>query len=312
VLVSSSVVVPTVSPTRQALRRVRRDRSARLGAWLVIALIVIAVTAPLLVKLAGNDAYTYNIGLLDPARGNAPSGAVGGASADHWFGVEPLTGRDLFSIVVLGLRTSLFIAVLVTVITTVIGTLVGISAAYFGGWYDAVVSRLLDFLFGFPQLVFMIALGIIVPPRFPRWLLLILVLSVFGWAGLARLIRNQAKSLVNREFVEAARSVGSTGWHVIVRELLPNLLGPVLVVATMAIPGFIGLEAALSFLGVGVPPPTPSLGRSISDSIVWVYTGTDPWFLVFPGMMLFAAVLGFTLLGDGVRDGFDVRLRRTN
>ncbi len=308
----SSSVVATVSPTRQALRRVRRDRSARFGALLVIALIVIAALAPLLVKLAGQDPYTYNIGLLDPARGNAPRGALGGVSGDHWFGVEPLTGRDLFSIVVLGLRTSLSIAVLVTVITTVIGTLVGISAAYFGGWYDAVVSRLLDFLFGFPQLVFMIALGIIVPAGFPRWLLLILVLSVFGWAGLARLIRNQAKSLVNREFVEAARSVGSTGWHVIARELLPNLLGPVLVVATMAVPGFIGLEAALSFLGVGVPPPTPSLGRSISDSIVWVYTGTDPWFLVFPGMMLFLAVLGFTLLGDGVRDGFDVRLRRGN
>lgn len=306
----SSSVPAAVSPTRQALRRVRRDRSARLGAWLVIGLVVIAAAAPLLVKLAGQDAYTYNIGLLDPARGNAPSGTAGGVSGDHWFGVEPLTGRDLFSIVVLGLRTSLFIAAVCTVVTTVVGTLVGISAAYFGSWYDAVVSRLLDFLFGFPQLVFMIALGIIVPAGFPRWLLLILVISVFGWAGLARLIRNQARSLVTREFVEAARSVGSGGWHVITRELLPNLLGPVLVVATMAVPGYIGLEAALSFLGVGVPPPTPSLGRSISDSIVWVYTGTDPWFLLFPGAMLFLAVLGFTLLGDGIRDAFDVRLRR--
>lgn len=307
-----SEVAATVSPTRQAFRRVRRDRGARFGAWLVLALVVIAAAAPLLVKLTGQDAYTYDISLLDPARGNAPKGAAGGVSGEHWFGVEPLTGRDLFSIVVLGLRTSLFIAIVVTVITTVVGTLVGISAAYFGGWYDAVVSRLLDFLFGFPQLVFMIALGIIVPAGFPRWLLLVLVLSVFGWAGLARLIRNQARSLVTREFVEAARSVGSSGWHVVTRELLPNLLGPVLVVATMAVPGIIGAEAALSFLGVGVPPPTPSLGRSISDSIVWVYTGTDPWFLVFPGLMLFAAVLGFTLLGDGVRDGFDVRLRRTN
>lgn len=308
----SSSVAAAVSPTRQALRRVRRDRSARLGAWLVVALIVVAALAPLLVKLAGQDAYTYNIGLLDPARGNAPRGAVGGLSADHWFGVEPLTGRDLFSIVVLGLRTSLFIALACTVITTVLGTLVGISAAYFGGWYDAIVSRLLDFLFGFPSLVFMIALGIIVPTGFPRWLLLILVISVFGWAGLARLIRNQARSLVTREFVEAARSVGSGGWHVITRELLPNLLGPVLVVATMSVPGYIGLEAGLSFLGVGIPPPTPDLGRSISDSIVWVYTGTDPWLLLFPGAVLFIAVLGFTLLGDGVRDAFDVRLRRTN
>jgi peptide/nickel transport system permease protein len=309
VLVSSSVA-GTVSPTRQALRRLRRDRSARLGVVLVTLLILVAITAPLLVKLSGQDPYTYHIDLLDPARGNAPKGALGGVSVDHWFGVEPLTGRDLFSITVLGLRTSLFIAIVVTAITTVVGTLVGISAAYFGGWYDAVVSRLVDFLFGFPQLVFMIALGIIIPAKFPRWLLLILVLSVFGWAGLARLIRNQARSLVAREFVEAARSVGSSGWDVITRELLPNLIGPVLVIATLAIPGYIGTEAALSFLGVGVPPPTPSLGRSISDSIAWVYTGADPWFLVFPGTVLFLAVLGFTLLGDGVRDAFDVRLRR--
>lgn len=305
-----SEVVSAVSPTRQAFRRVRRDRSARFGAVLVVLLVLIAIVAPLLAKLEGQDAYTYHINLLDPLRGNAPRGAVGGLSGEHWFGIEPLTGRDLFSMVVLGLRTSLFIAVVVTVVTTVVGTLVGISAAYFGGWYDAVVSRLLDFLFGFPSLLFMIALGIIVPARFPRWLLLIIVLSVFGWAGLARLIRNQARSLVQREFVEAARSSGSTGWAIVTRELLPNLLGPVLVIATMAVPGIIGAEAGLSFLGVGVPPPTPSLGRSISDSIVWVYTGADPWFLAFPGAMLFLAVLGFTLLGDGVRDAFDVRLRR--
>jgi peptide/nickel transport system permease protein len=308
----SSSVAGTVSPTRQALRRVRRDRSARVGFVLVALLIVIAAVAPLLVRLAGQDATTYHIDLLDPARGNAPRGALGGISGDHWFGVEPLTGRDMFSIVVLGLRTSLVIAITVTAITTVIGTLLGISAAYFGGWYDAIVSRLLDFLFGFPQLVFMIALGIIVPAKVSRTLLLVGVLSVFGWAGLARLIRNQARSLVTREFVEAARSVGSTGWMVITRELLPNLLGPVLVIATLAIPGYVGAEAALSFLGVGVPPPTPSLGRSISDSIAWVYTGADPWFLLFPGAMLFLAVLGFTLLGDGVRDAFDVRLRRTS
>jgi peptide/nickel transport system permease protein len=306
----SSSVAGTVSPTRQALRRVRRDRSARLGAVIVAALIVIAAAAPLLVKLTGQDAYTYHIDLLDPTRGNAPRGAIGGVSGDHWFGVEPLTGRDLFSIVVLGLRTSLVIAIVVTAITTVVGTLLGIGAAYAGGWFDAIISRLLDFLFGFPQLVFMIALGIVIPARVPRPLLLIGVLSLFGWATLARLIRNQSRSLVAREFVEAARSVGSSGWDVITRELLPNLLGPVLVIATLAIPGYIGAEAALSFLGVGVPPPTPSLGRSISDSIAWVYTGADPWFLVFPGLMLFLAVLGFTLLGDGVRDAFDVRLRR--
>ncbi|TQI99692.1 ABC transporter permease [Kribbella jejuensis] len=308
----STSVAGAVSPTRQALRRVRRDRSAQVGFFLVVLLIVIAAAAPLLVRLAGQDATTYHIDLLDPARGNAPRGAAGGMSGNHWFGVEPLTGRDLFSIVVLGLRTSLVIAISVTVITSVVGTLLGISAAYFGGWYDAVVSRLLDFLFGFPQLVFMIALGIIVPAKVSRSLLLVGVLSFFGWAALARLIRNQARSLVTREFVEAARSVGSTGWMVITRELLPNLLGPVLVIATLAIPGYVGAEAALSFLGVGVPPPTPSLGRSISDSIAWVYTGADPWFLLFPGAMLFIAVLGFTLLGDGVRDAFDVRLRRTN
>ena len=131
------------------------------------ALIVVAAASPLLVKLSGQDAFTYHIDLLDPARGNGPRGAFGGVSGDHWFGVEPLTGRDLFSIVVLGLRTSLVIAIVVTVVTTVIGTLLGITAAYVGGWFDAILSRLLDFLFGFPQLVFMIALGIIVPASVP-------------------------------------------------------------------------------------------------------------------------------------------------
>ena len=129
----SSSVAGTVSPTRQAMRRLRRDRSARVGVVLVVGLIVVAAAAPLLVRLAGQDATTYHIDLLDPNRGNAPAGALGGISGTHWFGVEPLTGRDLFSIVVLGLRTSLTIAVVVTVITTVVGTLAGISAGTWPG-----------------------------------------------------------------------------------------------------------------------------------------------------------------------------------
>jgi peptide/nickel transport system permease protein len=203
--------VATVSPTRQALRRVRRDRSSRFGAVLVIALVVVAAAAPLLAKLERQDPYTYNIALLDPARGNAPLGSLGGVSAQHWFGVEPLTGRDLFAIVVLGMRTSLFIGVSITVISTVIGTLMGISAAYFGGWYDAVVSRFLDFLFGFPALIFIVALSIIVPAGFPRWLLLILALSLFSWAGLARLIRNQAMSRRPQQVTPRPRPSGGAG-----------------------------------------------------------------------------------------------------
>lgn len=289
----------------RSLSRLRQERWALAGGITVLVLIVAALCSPLLAKLEGQSPYAYHLDLLDDARGNAPRGALGGVSAQHWFGVEPLTGRDLFAIVLYGLRTSLLVGIVATAIAVAIGLAVGMAAAYFGGITDSVLSRFMDVMFAFPGLIFMIALTALVPDSLPRVLVVIGVISVFGWTAIARVIRGQAKSLVNREFVLAARSLGA-GWRwIVLHELLPNLVSTVIVFATLSVPAAVGTEAALSFLGVGIPPPSPDLGRSISDSIPWVQS--DVMFLLFPAGLLFLAVLGFNLFGDGVRDALDPR-----
>jgi len=176
-----------------------------------------------------------------------------------------------------------------------------------GGWYDKVASRIVDVLFGFPGLVFMIALGAIAPAGFPKPVLIVLVIGFFGWPSIARVVRGQTLSLRQRNFVQASTAMGSSNWHVVRTQVLPNLTATIIVFTTISIPGMIGAEAALSFLGVGVPPPTPSWGRSIGDAVAWVQT--DPLYLIFPGVALFAATLGFNAFGDGLRDALDPRSR---
>lgn len=303
--------LPAVAPGGQWSRgwvRLRTQRWGVAGGLAVVALIAAGVCAPLLVRIEGQDPYAYHLDLLDDARGNAPRGPFGGVSAAHWFGVEPLTGRDLFAITMYGLRTSLLVGIVATATAVFIGLLVGLLAGYAGGITDSVLSRFMDVMFAFPSLVFMIALTALVPDSLPRVLVVVAVIAVFGWTAIARVVRGQTLSLVNREFVLAARSLGA-GWRwILFRELLPNLASTVIVFASLAVPAAVGTEAALSFLGVGIPPPAPDLGRSISDAIAWVQG--DPWFLLFPAGLLFAAVLGFNLLGDGLRDALDPRTDR--
>ncbi|GAA3562627.1 ABC transporter permease [Amycolatopsis ultiminotia] len=296
--------VPAAAPaaSRTLWRALRHDRWAQAGAVVIVLVILTALAAPLLALLEGQDPYTYHTDLLNPADGTG-AGVLGGVSGSHWFGVEPLTGRDLFAVVAYGARTSFLIGLAATVVSVVLGVLLGASAGYAGGWWDTVVSRVTDVLLGFPQLIFMIAVGAVAPAAIPRPLLLIAVIGLFGWPRVARVVRAQTLSLRNRDFVRAARALGARGGHVFRRELLPNLWAPIIVLATVSIPANIGLEAALSFLGVGIPPPTPSWGRSISDAINWVQT--DPMFLIFPGAALFIATLAFNMLGDGLRDALD-------
>jgi peptide/nickel transport system permease protein len=261
-----------------------------------------AVAADLLTAIEGHDPYSYSTDALNPETGG-PAGVLGGASGSHWFGVEPLTGRDLFAIVVHGARTSFLIGLAATAVSVLVGVLIGAGAGYRGGWYDRIVTWTADVFLGFPYLVFMIALGAVVPSHVSRPLLLILVIGFFGWPSIARIVRSQVLTLKKRNFVSAARILGASPRQVFRTELLPNLWAPIIVVATLSIPGKIGLEAALSFLGVGIPPPTPSWGRAISSAVDWV--GTDPMFLFFPGVALFLATWGFTVFGDGLRDALD-------
>ncbi|TVT44970.1 ABC transporter permease [Amycolatopsis rhizosphaerae] len=292
--------VPAASGLRALLRGLRRDRWAQASAALIVLFALAAVAAPLLSALEGQDPYTYHTELLANGTG---AGVLGGISAKHWFGVEPLTGRDLFAIVVHGARTSFLIGLAATLVSIAIGVLLGAGAGYLGGRWDTLVSRATDVLLGFPQLIFMIALGAVAPAAIPRPVLLIVVIGLFGWPRVARVIRAQTLSLRDRDFVRAAKAFGAGTGHVFRRELLPNLWAPIIVLATVGIPEKIGMEAALSFLGVGIAPPTPSWGRSISDAIGWVKT--DPMFLIFPGAALFVATLAFNLLGDGLRDVLD-------
>lgn len=299
------VEAPPTRTARHPLRRLLQDRWAMTGAAIVLVLLAVAVTGPLLSSLEGHDPYTYDLNAL--ADTGQPLGAGGGISAGHWFGVEPMTGRDLFAIVVTGARTSFLVGLAATVLSVLIGVVVGMTAGYFGGWYDRIVSRIIDVLFGFPWLIFVIALGAIAPARFPRQLLLILVIGLFGWPAIARVIRGQTLALRGRTFVVAATALGAGPGHLLRRQYLPNLVSTIIVYTTITIPGMIGAEASLSFLGVGVPPPTPAWGRTIGDAISWVQT--DPMFLVFPGTALFLATLAFNLFGDGLRDALDPRIR---
>jgi peptide/nickel transport system permease protein len=229
-------------------------------------------------------------------------------------GVEPITGRDIFSRIVYGARVSLVIALLATFVSVVIGTVLGIVSGFFGGWIDSVLSRIMDMFLAFPVLVFAIALSGVFPDKAfglsgapLRLTLLVFVIGFFSWPYIGRIVRGQTISLREREYVEAARSLGAKRPYILFTELLPNLMAPILVYSTLIIPTNILFEAALSFLGVGVPPPTPTWGGMLSDAVVFY---TLPHFMFWPGLAIFATVMAFNLFGDGLRDAFDPRSTR--
>jgi len=290
------------APRRGVLRALLRRPAAALSLGCILVLVLMAVFAPVLSSLGGWSPYAFDPKAIDADLGGVPLGPLGGAGARHWFGVEPQSGRDIFARIVTGARVSITIAVLATALTTAIGVLMGMVAGYLGGVADQVISRLMDFLMAFPALIFMIALLSALPAG-QRQYLLVVVLTFFGWPYTARIVRGQTLALKARDFVEAARSSGASDGAVVLREILPNLRGTILVLSTMSVPGFIGTEAGLSFLGIGVVPPTPSWGQMIAASVSW-YT-VDPWYFVIPGLFLFVTVLSFTVLGDHLKSVLD-------
>lgn len=303
----TATVGATRSPLATALRRTARSASGRAGSIILLAILLAALCAPLLAALEGQNPTTFNGNLVNGNDGGNPIGSFGGVNGAHWFGVEPGTGRDLFALVVYGIRTSVLIALSATVISVVIGTLVGMTMGYLGGWYEAVLGRFVDFMFGFPTLLFLIALQLIVPSDIPKQVVLTLVLAAFGWVGTARLVHSQTRQLAAREFIDAAKASGTPLHRVFSSELLPNLVGTLAVVVALGFPATVAVSAGLSFLGVGLGPNTPDLGVLIGQSITWTYTGADIGYLIFPCVALFLIILGATLVGDALRDAFDVR-----
>jgi len=297
-----------------AWMRLKRDKVAIGGAFVVILLILVAIFAPLVTKLLGHSPNEFHENLLDPDL-HISTKRYGGMGWDYLFGIEPSHGRDLFSQVVYGARISLLVAFLATLLAMVIGTAMGVLAGYFGGWVDTLISRTMDVFLAFPLLVFAIALVGVIPDHafglsgyWLRVLLLIFIIGFFSWPYIGRIIRGQTLSLREREFVDAARSLGARGPYIIAKELLPNLAAPILVYTTLLIPTNILFEAALSFLGVGVPPPTPTWGGLLSDAVHWYQIA--PNFMIFPGLAIFVTVLAFNLFGDGLRDALDPRASR--
>ncbi|RGE19755.1 ABC transporter permease [Leucobacter sp. wl10] len=284
--------------SRRFLHAFVRDWAAMLSSAYIVLIVIVAIAAPLLVKLSGWSPYAFDQSAIDPALGGVPVGALGGISAEHWFGVEPGSGRDIFARIIYGARVSMTIAISATLLTSFLGVVFGLLAGYFGGRVDAIISRVMEFLMAFPALIFMIAVLSALPAD-NRQLLLVVVISVFGWPYLARIVRGQTMSLKQREFVEAARSSGANSAQIIFKEILPNLTSTIIVMTTLAVPGYIGTEAGLSFLGVGVVPPTPSWGQMIASSVVWY--AVDPLYFIIPGLFLFLLVLSFTVLGDRVK-----------
>ena len=288
---------------RQVRRRLLADRMAMAGLVVAVLMVVAALAAPLLIHLEGQDATAYHPELLDSARGGVPRGSFGGASGAHWLGVEPTTGRDMFARALGGARISFLVAFGTLIVQILLGVGVGLAAGLGGKVADAFLGRLIDLAISFPQLIFAIALLAIVPGTFPRPLLLMIVIGLFGWGGTARLVRGQVLSLKTRDYVAAARLSGATRARIAMREILPGVSAPLVTYAALLLPSNMISEAGLSFLGVGVRPPASSWGQMLSTASTWFQA--DPTYVLVPGLLLLVNVLAFTVLADGVRTALD-------
>lgn len=296
---------PAAPGARRVWRRLRGRPAAVVAVGVLALLVTMALAAPLFAAVEGQDANSYHDALVDSARGGVPLGSFGGVSGDHWLGVEPGTGRDLFVRLLYGARISLLVAVGATVVQVVIGVAVGLAAGLGNRLLDSFLSRVTDVMVALPMLVLAIALTAVVPAGFPRPLLLILVIGLLNWGGTSRIVRAQTLTLKQLDFVAAARLGGSGRWRVARRELLPSLAAPVITYAAILLPSNIVIEASLSFLGVGVKPPTPSWGQMLSTAQTWFRA--DPMYVLLPAGLLFVTVLAFTVLGDAVRTALDPR-----
>ncbi|MDX6349420.1 MAG: peptide/nickel transport system permease protein [Streptomyces sp.] len=295
----------TAPGARQFWRRLRAQRAAAAGAAVIALLVIAAVAAPLLAAIEGQDTTTYHPELVNSAAGGVPLGSFGGVSAQHWLGIEPGTGRDLFARLVYGARVSLGVAIASTLVQVVLGVGIGLAAGLGNRFLDNLLSRSTDVMLALPSLVFSIALLAVVPDGFPRPVLLVLVIGLLGWGGTSRIVRAQVLTLKSLDYVAAARLGGSGTWRIARRELLPSLAAPVVTYAAVLLPLNINSEAGLSFLGIGVKPPTPSWGQMLSSATTWYEA--DPAYVLLPAGFLLVTVLAFTLLGEGIRTALDPR-----
>jgi peptide/nickel transport system permease protein len=286
--------------------RFRKDKAALFGVGVILFLIIIALTAPLISRLVSHhgpnqlfDSMTTDIGLPK------------GPNTHFWFGGDQ-NGRDVFVRTLYGARTSLEVAIIATGFATVIGITLGIVAGYFRGWIDTIISRVIDIVLSLPLLLFAIGIsascslggclhGIIQPGLG----LVVAIVAVFSWTPMARIMRGQTLSIREKEFIDASRALGATSSRIMFKEILPNLVAPIIIYSSLIIPSNILFESYLSYLGLGIPQTIPSWGRMISDAQRYLQVAW--WMMLFPGLFLFMTTLAFNLVGDGLRDALDPR-----
>ncbi|HEY1590176.1 MAG TPA: ABC transporter permease [Solirubrobacteraceae bacterium] len=298
------------SPTELFWRRFRADRVAMISAIFIIVLIIVAIAAPLVVKILGLPGPNVQ----DPNALDA-FGSPTGPSGAHPFGVDTL-GRDILSRVIYGARVSLLVGIVGTLIATLAGTVIGLLAGFYRGWTDTVAMRVVDVFLSFPVLVLGLGIGAACSVRgclggviTPGIVTVIFIIAILSFTYIARIVRGQVLSLREKEFVDASRALGASNRRIVFKEILPNLVAPLIVYSSLLIPTNILLEAALSFLGVGIQPPTASWGQMIADATPIFNTAW--WYMVFPGAALLLTVLAFNLVGDGLLDALNPRGTRS-
>ena len=299
------------SPLQLFWRRFRKDKVALVALFFIVALVIVAIFAGPITKLLGAPSpNVQETWALDDF------GLPTGPSADHWFGVDPI-GRDVFSRVLYGAQVSLTVAFIGTGLSVIFGVILGVISGFYRSWVDTVIARTLDVMLAFPVLLFGLGVatacsgenGCVGGLIQPGLSVVIAIIVLANTPYVARIIRGQVLSLREKEFVEASRSLGASNSRIMFRDVLPNLVAPIIVYATLFIPANILLEAALSFLGVGVQPPRPSWGAMLSDAVSNFDTAW--WFMFFPGMALLLTVLAFNLVGDGLQDALNPKSTRS-
>jgi len=281
-------------------RRLRSDRVAMIALAVIVIMVLLAILAPAVASLTHHPVNTPY-----PVQGENEDGNPVGPGVNGFILGTDSTGRDLLVRILYGARISLFVGIVTTLIASVLGVAIGLIAGYFGGIIDTILARFTDAVLAFPYIVLALALAVVFGPSLT---IIVVMITFFSWAGIARIVRGQTLSIKEKEYVEAARSLGAGPFRIMFFDILPNLLAPVLVIGTLYIPNAVVFESTLSYLGLGVQPPTPSWGNMLADAqnfyqVAW-------WYLVFPALALLITTLAFNLLGDGIRDAMDPRTEK--